>query len=50
MAFLSVRFIVQAKELGIPIAIINIGTTRADGLVDLKIEAKAGDVLTKMVL
>ena len=46
----SFRFINQAKEEGKPIAIINIGATRADKLVDLKIEAKAGDILPKIVL
>jgi len=42
------RFITQAKDLGIPIAVINIGQTRADKLVDLKLEAKAGDVLSSI--
>ena len=44
------RFVTQAKELGIPIAVLNIGQTRADKLVDLKIEARAGDVLPKICL
>ena len=30
--------------------VINIGPTRADKLLDLKIEAKAGDILPKIVI
>ena len=44
------RFVTQARDLGIPIAVVNIGPTRADAVVDLKIEAKAGDVLPKILL
>ena len=44
------RFVTQARDLGIPIAVVNIGPTRADAIVDLKIEAKAGDVLPKILL
>ena len=40
----------QARDLGIPIAVVNIGPTRADAIVHLKIEAKAGDVLPKILL
>lgn len=47
--FSGYRFVVQAKELGLPIAILNIGPTRADKIVDLKIEAKAGEVLPRVV-
>ena len=42
------RFILQAKELGKRIAVVNIGPTRADHLVDLKVEARASDVLAKI--
>jgi len=48
--FSGYRFVTQARDLGIPIAIVNIGPTRADSIVDLKIEAKAGDVLPKISL
>eukprot|EP00092_Neocalanus_flemingeri_P042659 GFUD01046718.1.p1 GENE.GFUD01046718.1~~GFUD01046718.1.p1 ORF type:complete len:220 (+),score=75.94 GFUD01046718.1:333-992(+) len=48
--FSGYRFITQAKDLGIPIAVVNIGQTRADKLVDLKVEAKAGDVLPRISL
>ena len=53
MMFLTIsfcRFVTQARDLGIPIAVVNIGPTRADSIVDLKIEAKAGDVLPKIIL
>lgn len=46
--FSGYRFILQAKELGKRIAVVNIGPTRADHLVDLKVEARASDVLAKI--
>jgi len=39
------RFTLHAAELGLPIAILNIGETRADHLASLKIEAQCGEVL-----
>ena len=42
------RFLLQAKEEGKPISIINIGPTRADHLADLKISTKAGDILPEI--
>ena len=39
------RFVRRAADRGIPIAIVNIGPTRADDLATLKIEAKCGEVL-----
>ena len=48
--FSGYRFVIQAKELGLPIAILNIGPTRADSIVDLKIEAKAGEVLPRIIM
>ena len=42
------RFLLQAKEEGKKIGIINIGPTRADHLADLKISTKAGDILPKI--
>jgi len=44
----SFRFINQAVENNIPISILNIGPTRGDKFAELKIEAKSGDVLTKI--
>jgi NAD+-dependent protein deacetylase sirtuin 4 len=43
--FSGYRIVLQAKELGLPVAVINIGTTRADKIVDLKINAKCSDIL-----
>jgi len=44
----SYRFINQARENNIPIAILNIGTTRGDASAEVKIEAKAGDILPRI--
>ena len=44
------RFLVRAKELGIPIAIVNIGGTRGDPLATLKVNAKCSEVLTQLRL
>ena len=40
------RFALRAQERGIPIAIVNLGETRADALASLKIEASAGALLS----
>ena len=39
------RFAKRAAERNVPIAIVNIGPTRADELATLKVEAKCGEVL-----
>jgi NAD-dependent SIR2 family protein deacetylase len=39
------RFPRRAAERGIPLAIVNIGPTRADDLATLKVEGRCGDVL-----
>ncbi|KOB72000.1 NAD-dependent protein deacetylase [Operophtera brumata] len=44
----SYRIILQAKEEGKDIAILNIGPTRADNLVHLKVETKCGDILPEL--
>jgi len=44
------RFARRAHERGIPIAIVNIGPTRADELATLKIEQSCGDVLSRVVV
>lgn len=46
--FSGYRLILQAKEEGKRIGIINIGPTRGDHLADLKISTKAGDIMTKI--
>lgn len=43
--FSGYRIVLQAKELGLPVAIINIGQTRADKIVDIKIDAKCSDIM-----
>jgi NAD-dependent SIR2 family protein deacetylase len=43
------RFAKRAAERGLPIAIVNIGPTRADDLAALKIERKCGEVLREAV-
>jgi NAD-dependent SIR2 family protein deacetylase len=43
------RFVKRAAERGMPIAIVNIGPTRADELATLKIEGKCSEILTAAV-
>lgn len=43
--FSSYRIILQAKEEQKKIAILNIGPTRADNMVDVKISTKCGDII-----
>ena len=42
------RFVHRAKCLGKKIAIVNIGQTRADDIVNLKVEACCSEVLAKL--
>ncbi|HKO57540.1 MAG TPA: NAD-dependent protein deacetylase [Thermoanaerobaculia bacterium] len=42
------RFVKRAAERGVPIAIVNIGPTRADDLASVKVEAKCGEVLSEV--
>ena len=42
------RFVRRAQEIGLPIAVINIGPTRADDLVQAKISARASEVLPRL--
>ncbi len=42
------RFARRAAERGIPIAIVNIGPTRADELASVKVEGKCGAVLSAL--
>jgi NAD-dependent SIR2 family protein deacetylase len=43
--FSGYRFVLRAKERGIPVAIVNVGETRADTLADVIVSAPAGDTL-----
>lgn len=44
----SYRIILQAKEENKEVAVLNIGPTRADDIVDLKISTKCGEILTDL--
>ena len=44
------RFVNRAKELGKPVAIVNIGSTRGDKDADLKLDGKCSDVLSKIMI
>lgn len=46
MVYSGYRFVRQAAEAGLPIAILNRGRTRADDLASLKLEADAGATLS----
>ena len=48
MVFSGFRFARRAAELGKPIAILNQGKTRADGLADIKIDEDCQSVLTNI--
>ncbi|KAG5504831.1 hypothetical protein GH5_05461 [Leishmania sp. Ghana 2012 LV757] len=42
------RYVLQAKQLGMPVAIVNAGTTRADLIADLKLDVESvGSVLAE---
>jgi len=45
--FSAYRIVLQAIDVKRPIAIVNIGETRADKLVNLKVEGRCSDLLTK---
>lgn len=46
--FSAYRVVLQALDAKKPIAIINIGKTRADELVNLRVEGRCGDILPKV--
>ncbi|XP_075156557.1 sirtuin 4 [Haematobia irritans] len=48
LVFSGYRMVLQTKDLNLPVAIVNIGETRADHLADLKLSAKCGDVIPKL--
>ncbi|RKH17373.1 NAD-dependent protein deacetylase [Corallococcus sp. CA047B] len=43
------RFVTRAAERHMPIGILNIGESRGDSLADVRVEARAGDVLPRLV-
>ncbi|KAL5278911.1 SIRT4 family protein [Megaselia abdita] len=48
LVFSGYRMVLQTKELNLPVALVNIGATRADPLADIKLDAKCGDVIPKL--
>lgn len=42
------RFVIRARRLGIPVAVVNTGPTRADPQVDVRLDAPLGEVLTRL--
>ena len=48
MVYSGYRFVRYACERGIPVGIVNLGTTRADALVPLKVEGQCGEVLEQL--
>jgi NAD-dependent SIR2 family protein deacetylase len=50
MVWSGYRFVKRARERGVDVAALNLGRTRADGELALKIVADAGEVLARVVL
>jgi NAD-dependent deacetylase sirtuin 4 len=49
MVYSAFRFVRAAESQGIPIGIINIGPTRADDITELKVAARCGELLPRLV-
>lgn len=47
--FSGYRFVREARELGKPVAIVNLGPTRGDGEADVKVEGRIGEVLPRLL-
>ncbi len=47
--FSGYRFVLRARELGLPVAVLNVGPTRADGDAAVKVEAWAAQCLPELV-
>jgi NAD-dependent SIR2 family protein deacetylase len=43
------RFVLRAAKLGIPVAIVNEGVTRGDAQATVKVDARLGEVLPRLV-
>lgn len=48
LVFSGYRIVLQTKDLDLPVAIVNIGETRADHLANIKLSAKCGDVIPRL--
>ncbi len=46
--FSGFRFVRRARERGIPVALVNLGPTRADGEAVVRIDGRAGEVLPEL--
>ena len=46
--FSAFRLVRRAKERGVPVVVVNMGETRADDLIDLKIEDSLGVLLPQV--
>ena len=49
MVWSGYRFVRRAVDNGIRVAAVNLGKTRADGELDVKVEAECGDALDRLV-
>jgi NAD-dependent SIR2 family protein deacetylase len=49
MVFSGYRFCLAAREAGLPVAAVNLGRTRADELLALKVEGECGEVLEDLL-
>ena len=49
MVYSGFRFVRQAHEAGLPIAIVNRGRTRGDEFADVKVEGDVGTLLTQVI-
>ncbi len=43
------RFVLRAEKLGIPVGLVNLGPTRGDAKVDVRVDAPLGTVLPDLV-
>lgn len=43
------RFVYRAQKEGMPVAVVNIGPTRADDIATVRVEGRLGDVLPRLV-
>ena len=49
MVFSGYRFARAAAERGLPLALVNLGRTRADDEATLKVEGQCGEVMPRLV-
>jgi NAD-dependent SIR2 family protein deacetylase len=47
--FSGYRFVLRASERHMPIGMLNIGESRGDALADVRVEARVGEVLPRLV-